>query len=447
MAANSGATGINREAFFEDLGYKPHPGQAKVHASRAPRRILATGVRYGKTICAAMEGLASAMEPKERSTGWVVAPTYDLAEKVFRELVYISGSHLKHRILSLKENEKKLLLRNMSGGVSEIRGKSADNPVSLLGEGLDWVIVDEAARLKPSIWEGHLTQRLIDKKGWALLISTPKGKGYFYDLFRRGQGSDPDYESWNSPSRENPYLDEKLIEAERARLPERVFRQEFEAEFLEGAGQVLRGVRDLATGSFEEPIAGARYYAGIDLAKVEDFTVICILDKERKVVFVDRFHRIDWALQINRIKAATDRFNRSLAHVDSTGPGEPVFEALRRAGVPCREYPFTQRSKAALIDNLSILFEKKKLVLPRQELWPEGIDELEAFEYSVSEQGNVRTGAPGGMHDDCVIALALAAWPLRNDPKPIDYKALARAFRGYFPEPQGRFPTWWMSAP
>ncbi len=57
--------------------------------------------------------------------------------------------------------------------------------------------------------------------------------------------------------------------------------------------------------------------------------------------------------------------------------------------------------------------------LPKPELWPDGIDELEAFEYSVTDLGNVRTSAPYGMHDDCVIALALAAWPLRPS-KPRD---------------------------
>ena len=76
--------------------------------------------------------------------------------------------------------------------MSEVRGKTADNPVSLLGEGLDWLIVDEAARMKPMIWESHLSQRLIDKRGWALLISTPRGKGWFFDLFRRGQRDSED---------------------------------------------------------------------------------------------------------------------------------------------------------------------------------------------------------------------------------------------------------------
>ena len=79
----------------------------------------------------------------------LVAPTYDLTDKIYREMVIIVAQHLRHRIVAMKDNEKRLILRNMAGGLSEIRGKSADNPVSLLGEGLDWVIVDEAARLKP----------------------------------------------------------------------------------------------------------------------------------------------------------------------------------------------------------------------------------------------------------------------------------------------------------
>ena len=77
---------LDRAAFFDDLGYEPHQGQWQIHRSRAPRRVVACGVRWGKTVCAAMEGLAAAMEPADRSVGWVCAPTYDLADRVFREL-------------------------------------------------------------------------------------------------------------------------------------------------------------------------------------------------------------------------------------------------------------------------------------------------------------------------------------------------------------------------
>jgi len=363
-----------------------------------------------------MEGVAAAMEPSERSMGWVVAPTYDLADKVFREITLVATGKLKHRVISMKESERKLVIRNLGGGVSEIRAKSADNPVSLLGEGLDWVIVDEASRLKPTIWQSHLSQRLIDKKGWALLISTPRGKGYFFDLFRLGQGKDSAYKSWNCPSRENPFLDAKTIEDERVRVPERIFRQEYEAEFLEGSGAVFRKVREAATGSWQMPEADGHYCAGLDLAKVEDYTVLVIMNQRREVVFVDRFHRLDWALQVNRIKAACDRYNRARVLCDTTGVGDPVYEQLRRAGVYSNPYPFTAKSKAALIENLTLTLEQGRIVLPRQDLWPEGIDELESFQYSVTDAGNVRTGAPSGVHDDCVISLALAAWQLKRDP-------------------------------
>lgn len=405
---------LNPEAVFRDLGYEPHEGQRLVHESLAPRRVLACGVRWGKSLCGAMEAIVAALQPKERSMGWVVGPTYDLADKIFREIVYIVAARLRHRIVTLKEHEKRLVLLNMAGGRSEIRAKSADNPTSLLGEALDWVILDEAARLKPAIWESFISQRLIDRKGWALMISTPKGKGWFYEAFRRGQGHDDAFESWNSPSWLNPHLDAALIEEERDRLPERVFRQEFGGEFLEGSGQVFRNVRERALGAAAVPVPGARYYAGLDLAKVHDYTVLVILNAEREVVYWDRFHRLDWNTQIQRVQVATDRYNRAVITCDATGLGDPLLEMLKRAGCRAEAYPFTAKSKAALVDALAMALEQGQIRLPRPELWPELIDELEGFEYDVTDAGNVRTSAPAGMHDDCVMALGLALWPVRT---------------------------------
>jgi hypothetical protein len=401
---------VDKPKLFRLLGYEPHAGQVAIHRSTASSRIVACGVRWGKTLAAAMEGLAAALAPSERSIGWVVGPTYDLADRVFREIELIAARHLRHRIVALKEHDRRIILRNMAGGLSEIRCKSSDNPVSLLGEGLDWVIVDEAARMRPHIWEAHLSQRLLDRKGWALLISTPRGKGYFHDLFLRGQGRDPHYESWNYPSSTNPHLDAAQIEAERERVPEAVFRQEYLAEFMEGSGAVFRNVRENATGEWKAPVNGEYYAAGLDLARTTDFTVLVIMSREKEVVFVDRFNRLDWNLQVARIRADVERYNSARVHVDSTGVGEPIFESLRQANIWAEAYPFSQKSKAALVNNLALMLEKRQIVLPRPELWPVGIDELEAFQYSILETGTVRAEAPYGMHDDCVMALALAAW-------------------------------------
>jgi len=193
------------------------------------------------------------MEPRERSIGWCVAPTYDLTDRVFRLIVQIVQTHLAHRIRSLSEREQRILMTNLGGGTSEVRGKSADRPYSLLGEGLEWLVVDEAAQLDRDIWNQYLSQRLVDRNGWALLMSTPKGPGWFFRMYRRAQkGLDPTFEGWSSPSIANPHLDAAAIEAERARLPTDVFRQEYEGAFINTASEpceMCKGPRRDAPGT------------------------------------------------------------------------------------------------------------------------------------------------------------------------------------------------------
>lgn len=223
---------LSKRALFRRVGYRPHVGQRKVHDSKAKRRVLACGARWGKTLCAAMEGIVAALQPCEHSVGWVVAPTYDLASRVFRQIQVVVLEHLRHHVIEMNEREKWFTIRNMSGGVSEIRAKSADRPVSLLGEALDWLVVDEAARLSRDVWETFLSARLLDKNGWALLISTPKGPNWFYRLYRAGsKGRIPSCECWSAPSWENPHVSKELIAEERMRLTKDVFDEQFGGEF------------------------------------------------------------------------------------------------------------------------------------------------------------------------------------------------------------------------
>jgi len=421
---------IHKVALFRDLGYVPHPGQIEVHKSTAERRVVACGVRWGKTLCAAAEATAAVLAPCNHSIGWVVAPTYDLADKVYREIVRFAVEKLRHRVLQIRESDRRVLMRNLGGGVSEIRAKSADNPTSLLGEGLSWLVVDEAARLHPRIWQHFLSQRLIDKRGWALLISTPAGRGWFHEMFRRGQSTDAAWASWNNPTINNPHIDPARVDAERALLPERVFRQEYEGAFLEGSGAVFRNVRECATGTWHEPKPEETYVGGLDLAKVADYTVLTILDADARVVFVDRYNRLDWSVQVGRVYAACQKYNDARVLVDSTGVGDPVYESLCKADVRAEGYKFSNASKSALIDNLSLMMEQGRIELPNPELCPELVEELEQFQFSVTESGTVRSGAPGGQHDDMVVSLALAAWMRRHGrPQPgltLDVESMRR---------------------
>ncbi len=205
---------LSKEALFGQLGYEPHEGQARVHASNAPRRVVACGTRWGKSYSAAMEVVAALLEPRPESRGWVVAPTLDLAQRILDHVERVLRDKLAHRLLEVGARERRFVVRNLGGGRSEVVAKSADSPAGLLGEALDWLVVDEAARLRDDIWPGFLAPRLIDRAGWALLISTPAGCNWFHELFRR---EDPAIESFAGPSLENPHVSAELIEAERAR--------------------------------------------------------------------------------------------------------------------------------------------------------------------------------------------------------------------------------------
>jgi hypothetical protein len=223
---------LSKKTLFRLLNYRPHPGQVLVHRSTASRRILACGARWGKSTLGAMEAVAALMQPKDASIGWLVAPNFDVTGRIFEPVVQTLERHFPHHIRAISPRERKIVVTNLGGGVSELRAKSGDTPNSLLGAGLDWLVVDEAARLRPEIWSAYLSQRLIDRRGWALLISTPNGCNWFRELFKRGQGGrDSDFESWSSPSWDNPHVPRALIEAERARVGPEVFDQEFGGKF------------------------------------------------------------------------------------------------------------------------------------------------------------------------------------------------------------------------
>lgn len=62
-----------------------------------------------------------------------------------------------------------------------------------------------------------------------------------------------------------------------------------------------------------------------------------------------------------------------------------------------------------------MMIENQQISIPNI---PELINELKLYGYKTTPSRNVQYGAPEGYHDDCVIALALAAWQLKHIPPP-----------------------------
>lgn len=377
--------------------FQPHPGQRAILQHPARFKVVACGRRFGKTetgkILLVERALAGAV-------GWWISPTYRMADEVWRDLKTALDGAIA------RKNEEMRRLDVIGGGV--IRVRSGRNPDGLRGAGLDLAVLDEAAYLHPDVWRAAIRPALSDRRGEALFLSTPRGRNWFWGVWMNGQSaSHLDWMSWRFPTGANPLIDPAEIEAARASLPERVFREEYLAEFQDDGGLVFRRVEACATvppGGQPEP--GARYVFGVDWAREDDFTCIAVLDTgARRLVALDRFNEIGWALQRGRLAALADRWQPEAIWAEANSIGGPNIEALQAEGLPVIPFTTTATSKGPLIEALALALERDELaILPDPAL----LGELGAYRLERLPSGRFRYGAPPGGHDDCVIALALA---------------------------------------
>lgn len=339
-----------------------------------------------------------------RAVGWF-APTYKLSQEAMEEC-----ARRLRPVASVRQSERRILLP--TGG--RIEYWTLEDPDAGRSRAYDLAIVDEAG-LKPDVddvWHHAIRPTLADRRGSAWFCGTPKGRNGFWRLHRRA-GDDSDWASVSMPTASNPWIPADEIEAARAGMPERAFRQEFLAEFLEDGGGVFANVRERVRRA-PAPEPQPPVWIGVDLARLEDHTVCSAVDSLGRQIAMARWNKADWSVQAERIAQFAARFHGSTLLVDSTGVGDPVLEMLRGRGLRCEGFRFTAESKRRLVDNLATLMDRGELELLDD---PVQTAELEAYEYQPLPGGGYRTSAPAGMHDDTVMALALACWRLGTKPR------------------------------
>jgi len=211
-----------------------HKNQGMVFQARGKNRfrVVVAGRRFGKTILAIIELVIAALTEGGKYL-WYVAPTYKQAEMIaWRLLKKINPDK------TAKYNEVKLSVEFFNGSRIELKG--ADKEDNLRGTGLDGLVVDEFASIHSNwqVWNEVLRPALTDKKGWCLFIGTPKGKDALWELWLKGQKEEEGYKSWTFKTSDNPFIDKAEIESARQSMPQRHFRQEFEASFEDYTGLV-----------------------------------------------------------------------------------------------------------------------------------------------------------------------------------------------------------------
>jgi predicted phage terminase large subunit-like protein len=421
----------------------PMDHQRPVLVADARFKVACCGRRWGKTVFGLIACIVG-HGPKKRGVVkfkgamdggniWWVAPTYKVASIIWRSL----KRSLRGAWVEKNEVDRRIVL---PGGGS-ITVRSADDPDSLRGSGLDGVVIDEAAMMKEESWAEALRPALADRGGWAIFISTPKGMNWYERLFDRAADR-PGWRRWQRPSADNPLLlvvnpdtGMNAIEEMRAEMGPLEFAQEIEAQFVvAGRGmfkpewrRYWRTARDYipnlgldaldsvmlmpVEGEDREarhvPVASMRRFATCDIAASlktsADYTVLSVwgTTHERDLILLDCVRRRMEGPDI--VPALTDlhaRWRLQYVGIESIGMQLATVQAAIRSGLPAKEIraPGDKVNRAM---TATARCQAGRVFLPAQADW---LHDLETEMLSF----------PLGEHDDFVDTLAYAAIELTS---------------------------------
>lgn len=380
---------------------KLHKSQHEIIHGWRRFNIAVCGRRFGKDVLDRDRAVTAAL------AGWPVGwwePTYrSLLDnwKILRSLL---------APVSTQISQQEHIIDLVTGGKLEMW--SADNPDAGRGRRYKRVVINEAATVKDLeyTWSAVIRPTLMDFAGDAILSGTPKGLNFYYSLYQAAE-SNPDWSRWHYPTSANPFIRPSEIQAAQADLPERVFKQEILAEFLSD-GAYFQGVDGAAI--IEQPDqpeqhAGHYLVMGVDWALSQDYTVLTVACRDcHRVVDWDRFNRIDFTYQREKLVGLADKWGASVL-AERNSIGEPNLEMLRErvkllTGPDNRPgFNTTATTKPGLIQGLAMALEKGEFQCPQ-----DYADELRVYQVETLTGGHPKFGAPPGQHDDRVISLALA---------------------------------------
>jgi hypothetical protein len=323
-----------------------------------------------------------------------------------------------------KKNDTELFLQLTNGSTWQLGG--VDNPDSWRGTNPVDVVFDEYSEMKEDIWTQIIRPILTENHGTASFIFTLKGRNHAWKLSQYAKQNEGEWGYFLLNVNDTKAIPEEELAKTRKEMPEAFYRQEFLCEALDDAGQVFKRVEQNVWSGELQPVADKFYTVGIDLAKYQDWTVLTPIDLHSfKVGFQERFNQIDWPLQEAKIEAFLRRYNGAKGRLDSTGIGDPVYDHLSQKGLNIESFKFTEESRQFLLENLMILLEQDKIKIPDDPILK---NELKSAQYQLGERGKVKIVVPEGLHDDCLMSLALAVWDLPSNPMPHETEKMVSEF-------------------
>ena len=395
---------------MEITAFSPHPKQLEIIDSillnDAKFHTIIIGRQWGKTLMAINLILYWAFNDSPCDLLWV-SPVYSQAQKVQKEINnilnntgLIKSNNYTDNILTLV-NDSKIIFRS---------GERYDN---IRGFTFDYAVIDECAYLKEEAWSASIRPTLAVKGKKVIFISTPKGKNWIHKLYELGKSNNPNYLSYNAPSSSSPYIPLDELEDAKKTLPSKIFRQEYEAEFIDDGGEVFSNINEIMFDQWPTT-PSTKFYAGLDLAKQEDFTCLTIFNDRGEVVEIYHKTQTDWNQLIDELAKVINKYN-AITLIEVNSMGDVIYDQLKKKVKQISPFVTSNKSKQEIIEGLILSINNKEISIPSERLFKPLKQELEVFTYEYSPKTrSVKYGAPNGFHDDLIMSLALCTYALKT---------------------------------
>lgn len=204
---------------FEKKGYKRG---ILVWPRRSGKDILA----FNLMICAALSKVG---------TYFYVFPTFSSGRRILWEAITNTGMRILDfipRDLIDSTNEQQMRIRLINGSVIQIIGSdNYDN--SLVGTNPIGMVFSEYALQDENAY-AFSRPILAANDGWALFISTPRGKNHLYNLYRIALDNPEQWFTSRLTVDDTHHIDEKALENERQSMSPDLFEQEYMCSFTMG---------------------------------------------------------------------------------------------------------------------------------------------------------------------------------------------------------------------
>lgn len=361
----------------------------------------------GKTLLGINMLLYWALLKPDQSLGWV-SPIFQQARNVYDQI-------LEGKVENIVEssNRMELLIKLVNG--SQVKFLSADSPDTIRGYRFTHVILDEAAFMKDRVIDQAIMPTLNPLGKKLLMISTPKGKNHFFDYFHRESSI-----SFKFPLSKCPYIKDEVIGEAKKSLPPDLFKQEFEAEFVDSANDVFVGIDQVAHVQ-EYSNTKQDVFIGIDTGLKEDMSVLTIMNPTGRVlnIIADNQNNINHIA--NKFIDVLNRYNVVGGFIEVNGIGRGMYDLVQPRFRKVKEFNTNQDNKTEMVRKLIHDVETMTIELPNQELCPDLHREFSTYSYKLSPTGKLSFGHVPGAHDDYVDSLLLANYSRVSfmDRKPI----------------------------